>query len=168
MLESQEVMRGANGKFLAARIWDMVCYYYVGQDSEANFRAFLAWGDTMPQKCPRGTGTIVWVDEKGALNPPSDAVRKKYADMALRNAPRQFARVSIVQATGFGGATIRAVLTSLQRFQRLPFPQHVTDDPSAGLRWLMARMPVDPARPSVEEAVQFFQTTLDDYRRTHG
>ena len=168
MQETRELMNGVNGKFLAARLYDIVCYYYVGQDSDDNFRAFEAWSNSMPQKCPRGTGTIVWVDEKGALNPPADAVRKKYADLALRNAHRQFARVSIVQATGFGGATIRAVLTSLQRFQRLPFPQHVTDDPSAALRWLMARMPVDPARPSVEEAVQFFQSTLDDYRRIHG
>ncbi len=168
MQETREVMHGANGKFLAARLCDIVCYYYVGQDSDANFRAFEAWSETLTRKCPGGTGTIVWVDEKGALNPPPDEVRKRYADLALRNAHRQFARVSIVQATGFGGATIRAVLTSFQRFQRLPFPQRVADDPTAGLRWLMAQLPADPARPSVEEAVQFFQSTLDDYRRING
>ena len=168
MSTRQEVMRGADGRFLAARICDLTCYYYVNQESEANFRAFQEWADTLPSKYPRGTGTIVWVDAVAALHPPPESVRKRYGALATRNAVRQFARVSIVQATGFGGATIRAVLTSLNRFQRLPIPQHVTEDPRQGIRWLLTHMPADPNRCSVEDAYQFFQATLDEYRRLHS
>lgn len=167
MSHSHEVMRGVDGLFLAARICDITCYFYVNQDSEANFQAFADWTQTLPEKCPHGTGTVVWVDSAAALHPPSEAMRKRYAELAMKNSSRQFARVSIVQAGGFGGATIRAVLTSLNRFQRLSIPQQVTADALSGMRWLLSQMPPDPSRCSAEEASQFLQATLDEYRRAH-
>lgn len=167
MAADSEVTRGADGKYLAARLHDLVCYFYVNRESEANIRAFSAWAERLHQLCPGGTGTIVWIDAAGALHPPAESVRRAYSEIATRNASRQFARVHIVQATGFAGATIRAVLTSLSLIRRLPMPEHYTDDALAGLRWLMAQMPADPTRPSPEAARAFFQQTLDEYRRQY-
>jgi hypothetical protein len=165
MAAQSEVMRGADGKYLAARLHDLVCYYYVNQESEANFRAFSEWTARLPSLCPRGTGTMIWVDAVAALHPPPEPVRRAYSELAAHNASRQFGRVHIVQATGFAGATIRAVLTSLGLIRRSQVRQHYTDDALAGLRWLYAQLPSDPERPSPEAACAFFQQTLDDYRR---
>lgn len=167
MGSDSDIFRGADGNYLAARIADLVCYYYVNQDSEANFAAFRSWSDRLPNICPQGTGTMIWVDAIAARTPPSASVRERYSALAAQNAHRQFARVSIVPAGGFAGATARAVLTGLNLIRRMPFPQYVTHDVRDGIGWLYTKMPPNPARPLASDASAFFEQTIADYRRTH-
>ncbi len=167
MSSLSDITRGADGHFLAARFADLVCYYYVNQESEANFRHFRDWTAQLEVECPRGTGSLIWVDAIAARHPPSALVRQRYADLSAQNEKRQFAQVSIIQAEGFAGATVRAVLTSLTLIRRVSFPQYVTQDALDGVRWLLGKMPPDPLRPSVKEVRHFFQQTLSEYRQSH-
>jgi hypothetical protein len=166
MTALHDICRGADGRYLAARYHDIVCYYDVNHETDENFRAFVRWSEKLLTIWPRGTGTAIWVDGLAARHPPGPQVRKAYAELAARRSDRQFARVSIIQAEGILGATVRSVLTGLNLLRRTTFPQYVSHDSLDGIRWLCARLPVDPTRPSPEEIHSFFQQTLSDYRKS--
>jgi len=47
-----EIFRGVDGRYLAARICDIVCYFYVNQDSDDNQRAFQSTLDDYRRRYP--------------------------------------------------------------------------------------------------------------------
>ena len=159
-----EVFRGVNGRFLAARWHDLFTYYYVAEDSPENVAAYQSWVVRHKAQFPQGIGTAVWVDSVGALNPPSKQVRERYAEFAASDLIVQRARLNLIEADGFSGATARSVLTGMTLLRRLSFPQHVARDPVDGMSWLFSVMPPAPQRKTPEEAAAFFKAQIVEYR----
>ena len=159
-----EVFRGVDGRYLAARWHDVFTYYYVAADSPENVAAYRHWVVSHKPQFPQGIATIVWVDSVGALNPPSKEVRRIYAEFTASGLIAQRARLNLIEADGFAGATVRGVLTGMNLLHRPPFPQHVDKDPLAGLLWLFSTLPPAPQRKTPEEAAAFFSALIADYR----
>lgn len=159
-----EVFRGVDGRYLAARWHDLFTYYYVAEDSPENVAAYRSWVVRHKPWYPQGIATTVWVDSVAALNPPSKEVRKIYAEFAASDLIMQRARLNLVEADGFAGATARGVLTGMNLLRRLSFPQHVAKDPVAGMTWLFSVLPPAPERKTPEEAAAFFKGLIVEYR----
>ncbi len=159
-----EVFRGVNGRYLAARWHDLFTYYYVAEDSPENVAAYRGWVVRHKPQFPQGIATTVWVDSVGARNPPSKRVRESYAEFAASDLIIQRARLNLVEADGFSGATARSVLTGMNLLRRLSFPQHVAKDPVEGMSWLFSVLPPAPERKTPEEAAAFFKAQIVEYR----
>lgn len=159
-----EVFRGVDGRYLAARWHDLFTYYYVAQDSTENIAAYRSWIVRHKPQFPQGIATTVWVDSVGALNPPSSEVREIYAEVAANSQIVQRARLNLVEAEGFAGATVRGVLTGMNLLRRLSIPQHVAKDPVAGMTWLFSVLPPAAERKTPKEAAAFFKGLIVDYR----
>jgi hypothetical protein len=102
-----------------------------------------------------GILTIVPAD----ASPPAEDVRSAMRAAMARVEDQIKCICWLVEATGFQGAMVRAVLTGLRALRKHPYPTHVTSEMGDALSWILRQLDGGPRRlAQVEASVTEIQT----------
>jgi hypothetical protein len=85
-----------------------------------------------------GVGCIVVIDLASTL--PDEPTRQEILDALVRIQERIRAIVWVVEATGFRGATARAILTGVRRMLPVSAPGTVLGDVASAIRWILPKL----------------------------
>jgi hypothetical protein len=115
----------------------------------------------LAEQYPRGIGILTIIPEDS--RPPSEPVRLAIGRALADNEASIRCLVWMVEATGFQGATVRAICNGLRLLRRHPYPTQVMCGLAQSLTWMVSHLCEDPGRLSrVGDAV----AAVEHARRT--
>jgi hypothetical protein len=98
--------------------------------------------------------------QRSAIGAVDDDMRAaiKYATTHILN--RTLVGATVIPAGGFGGAMIRSLFAGINLFQRLPYPNKITESMAEGCAWVAGYVDGNPSPEQVEAACKTMQGSL--------
>jgi hypothetical protein len=151
-----ELERGAAVRYGDARgIWVMVLH---GKPTKADMLLARPALAAMSKRAPGGFPTLTWVLPEAGLSMDNDA-RTEAAQVTNDYSKAIVAQATLIELSGFQGATVRAIVAGLDMMSRSSSPKKVFGELAPAIDWC-ARLSKDPTLlDRVDAVVRTLQAT---------
>jgi hypothetical protein len=117
---------------------DVIFVEAVGQPTATNLREFETWFRGYAAAHPHGVGLII--ELRTDIPPPDEAGKKTVRELLGRMEPQLRALGYVIEAPGFGAATLRAVLAGMNLVQRRSYLQVTARSVDEALAAILPRL----------------------------
>lgn len=128
----EELERGAAVLYGAARgIWVMILF---GKPTKADMLLARPALAAMSKREPAGFPTLTWILPEAGLSMDNDA-RTAAAEVTREYAKQILAQATLIELSGFQGATVRAIVAGLDMMSRSASPKKVFGELPPAIDW---------------------------------